>query len=186
MILDVPYQPQREMEKEGESKWCGLASLWMVLSYYLKGQAPAPQELVEKYGDGFEKNGFRHQDLLKIARDYGLQGFRKSWWAEPGVQPLLQKFRDEGESEEEIGEWLKTNLEEGVFTIRKMIEEGKPVMVSMNPEFIGTQTSHLVVVVGFDGNQLIIHDPAVKGPNYKISEADFSKYWLRQGIILYI
>ena len=184
MILDVPYQSQEPPETTEERRWCGIASLWMVIAYYLKDQAPKVEELLDKYGTDFEQGGFQHKDLLKIARDFGLSGFRKSWWAEPGVNPLLQTFREEGESEKEIQEWLETNTKEGLFTIKKYLDEGQPIIVSLSPEFHDGQSTHLVVIVGYDDQDLILHDPYKKGSNFKISEEEFKKYCIRQAIII--
>lgn len=185
MILDIPYQSQLPLETEGKVRWCGLVSLWMVLSYYLKEEAPNPQQIIEKYGTEFDINGHQHKDLLKIARDFGLKGFRKSWWAEPGVQPILEKFRAEGESQEEINEWLKTNVDEGLFTIKNFIEKGNPVIVSMDKQFSSTNDTHLVVAIGSEKDSLAIHDPYQNGANYKISEEYFREHWLKQGLFIF-
>ena len=184
MILNVPYQSQEPLEDGDVKKWCGIASLWMVLAFYLKDKAPSPEELLEKYGSAFEHTGFQHKELIKIAREYGLRGFRKSWWVEPGVLPLLEKFRSEGESEEDINDWLDINLDESLHTLQKLIEKDIPVIISVNPEFSPGNSTHLVVLIGWENNQLIIHDPYKKGANYKISVKDFKKYWLKQAIII--
>lgn len=185
MILDVPYKSQEPLETTDERRWCGIASLAMVLAYYLQDQAPQAKELLEKYGAEFETGGFQHKDLLKIAREHTLQGFRKSWWAEPGVQPLLEKFRAEGETEKEIKEWTDTNTEEGIFTIKKLVAQGVPMIVSVSKDFSPSNSTHLVVITGFDNDHLVIHDPYKKGANFKITENEFKKLWLKQAIIIY-
>ncbi|MBI4037387.1 C39 family peptidase [Candidatus Daviesbacteria bacterium] len=186
MILNVSYQAQLPYEDDPEvnKDWCGILCLWMVMSYYLKDQAPSVEQLLSKYGQQLKDNGFRHQDFLKIARDYNLRGFRKSWWAQPGVQPILEKFQQEGEGEQDIEDWLQTNLEEGIFTIENMINQNIPVIVSVNKEFSPSNTSHLILVVGCDDNNFIVHDPLHKGPNYKVSKEELKKYWIRQAIII--
>jgi len=157
----------------------------MIMAYYLRDQAPSMEELIKKYGIWLDKNNYQHKDYLKIVRDFGLSGFRKSWWVNPGAQPLINKFHAEGESEEEIAEWEQTNLEEGLFTIKKYIEKGIPVVASVNPEFSPSLSSHMIVVTGIEEDKLIIHDPLHKGANYQITEEEFKKYWLRQAIIIY-
>lgn len=184
MILKVPYQSQIPFENEGFRKWCGIASAWMVIAYFLKDHAPKAEELLEKFGEDFESGGFVHKDLLKIAREYGLQGFRKSWWAEPGVQSQIDKFRSEGESEEEISKWIETNISESVYTLEQFINQGIPLIISVSPEFSPSKSSHLVVLVGDENDQFIIHDPYKKGANFKLSKKEFRKYWLKQAIII--
>lgn len=188
MTLDVPYKSQLPYETggEGERQWCGIVSLWMILNYYLKGKAPKVEDLLRKYGAEVTRLGFQHKDFLKIARDFRLRGFRKSWWAEPGVQPLIEKFFAEGESEEDVKDWAETNTEEGLFTIKKMIDKGTPVIVSVTKEFSPSHSSHLIVVVGYEDSTLIVHDPLHKGPNYKVSEEEFKNFWTRQAIIIKI
>ncbi len=186
MILDIPYKSQLPYEtgREGERKWCGIVSLWMVLSYYLKDKAPSVENLLEKYGEEISESGFQHKDFLKIARDFGLSGFRKSWWAEPGVFPVLEKFSAEGESDEEIKEWEETNFDEGIHTIRRYLNRKAPVIVSVNKDFSPSLSTHLVVITGYDPENLIIHDPLHKGPACKIKIEDFKNYWIRQAIII--
>ena len=186
MILDVPYKSQLpyETSEEGERQWCGIVSLWMVLSYHLKEAAPGVEDLLQKYGDSVVAKGFQHKDFLQIVRDFGLRGFRKSWWAEPVAFPLMDKFLQEGESEEDIKDWAETNLEESLFTLKRMIDQGIPVIVSVNKEFSPSHSSHLIVVIGYENNTLIANDPLHKGPNYKISEGEFKNFWIRQAIII--
>jgi uncharacterized protein YvpB len=191
MILDVPYQSQKpyERDEEGEKKWCGIVSLWMVMAYYLKDAAPTTEELLEKYGQEFEFGGFEHKSLLKIAREYSLSGYRKSWWAAPGVSALIDKFKLEGESEAEVSDWLETNVDESLFMLEKLINQQIPVIISVTKDFspeedINKRINHLVVLVGVEDRDLIIHDPFLKGQNYKISKEEFKKYFLRQAIII--
>lgn len=191
MILDVPYQSQEPLEKNDEKDWCALASLWMVMTFHLKSRAPSLEELHQKYGptlettETFQDIGITHKDLLKIARDFRLLGFRKSWWAEPGVQTLIEKFRGEGEGDKEINSWTVTNISESFYSLEELINHNTPVIISVSSEFSPSKTSHVVVLVGIEENQLIIHDPYKKGANFKISKEEFKKYWLRQAIIIY-
>lgn len=184
MILDVPYKSQEPLENGEIRKWCGMACLWIVLAYFLKGHEPKIEQLIEKYGSSFAENGFQHQDLLKIARVYGLSGYRKSWWAEPGVFALIEKFKLEGESDKEIKDWMETNINESLYTLESLVECQMPVVISVSPDFSPSQSTHLVVLVGVEGDSFIIHDPYKKGANYKISKGEFKKYWLRQAIII--
>jgi len=184
MILDVPYQSQLPLETTEEKKWCGIASLQMILSFYLKEDAPSAQELLDKYGVEFESNGSQHKDLLKIARDYNLRGFRKSWWVKPGDQNIITKFKEEGESEDDIRSWMETNTQESFFTVRYLLDQGLPVIASVSSEFSPSNSTHLVVIIGYKDNEFIIHDPNKKGESFKIPQKELEKYWLRQIIVV--
>lgn len=184
MVLDVPYQSQEPLENGDIKKWCGIASLWMVMAYHLKDKTPKVEELLEKYGFSFEHSGFEHKDLIKIAREYGLRGFRKSWWAKPGIETLLEKFRLEGEGEEDLTDWLDININESLFTLKQLVDKQIPAILSVSPGFSPSSFTHLVVLIGWEDNNLIIHDPYKKGANFKISEEEFKKYWTRQAIFI--
>lgn len=184
MILEVPYKSQVEIESTEEKKWCGLACLFMVMRYYLKESAPSLKELHQEYGEAFENNGYQHKDLLNIAKKHNLRGFRKSWWASPGDQQLIERFKEEGEGDADIKDWAETNLEEGLFTIEECIKNEIPVIVSVSKEFSPSTSTHLVVIIGVEEDDFILHDSYKKGENYKISKDEFKKYWLRQAIIV--
>lgn len=190
MILDVPYIPQESIEKGERKDWCALACLSMVLSYYLKENAPTLEEIHQKYAptleakENFANIGIEHKDLLKIARDHGLRGFRKSWHVLPGAQPIIDRFKQDGESEADITDWEQTNIEESLFTLESMVNKGVPVVLSVTSEFSPSKSTHLVVLVGTENDQFIIHDPYQKGANYRISKEEFKKYWLKQVVIV--
>lgn len=190
MILDVPYKSQEDIENGSRKDWCALACLSMVLAYYLKDAAPSLEDLQKKYGptlsakEYFNTIGIEHKDLLRIAREYNLRGFRKSWWVLPGSQVVIDKFKEEGESEVDVADWNLSNLEEGSFTLEQAINHSIPVIVSVSPEFSPSHSTHLVVLVGIEDNNFIIHDPYKKGANFKISKEEFKKYFLKQAIFI--
>jgi hypothetical protein len=192
MILDVAYQSQIPFEEDPTNrKWCGLVCLWMVLKFYLKDQCPTLEDLIQIHGKPIEeqvdKYGFFHKDLLKIARFYGLGGFRKSWWPTKTGQDtkiLMDKFLEEGESTEDTEAWLKTNIDESVFTISEYVKRGVPVIASVTPEFSPSTDNHLVLIIGEEEDSLYIHDPLHKGEKFKMAKDEFKSYSIRQAIII--
>lgn len=184
MILQVPYLSQQKIETGDQHQWCGIACLGMVLGFYLRENAPSLETLVQNFGTKLQNSGFAHKDIINFARVYGFRGWRKSWWAEPGNQYMLSKFRLEGETDEDLADWSESNINEGMYTIERSLQQKQPVIVSVNPEFSPSKSTHLVVVVGYENGYLTIHDPYLKGANFNIGEAGFRKYWLRQAIFL--
>lgn len=190
MILDVPYKSQEDIEEGQRRDWCALACLWMMMCYYLKDKAPSLEDLHQKYGPAlkekeyFDTLGIEHKDLLRIAREYNLRGFRKSWWVLPGAQPLIDKFKEDGETEKDIEDWAKTNLEESLFTLESLVHKRNPVILSVSKDFSPSQATHLVVLVGVEDDNFLIHDPYKKGANFKISKEEFKKYFLKQAIVI--
>lgn len=185
MILDVPYQSQEPLETTVDKKWCGLACLWMVISYYINDAAPSAEDLVSQYGEEFEKNGFQHKDLLKIARNFEIWGFRKSWLPPVEAERLIEKFQTEGEREADTDIWEALVIEESFFSIGRLLSQKIPVIASVSSEFSNSNSTHLVVIIGEEGENLIIHDPYTRGEDFKISKKEFRKHWLRQAVILY-
>lgn len=185
MILDIPYQSQFPVEEANkDARWCGLTCISMILSFYFREKAPSLETLVQNFGSKLETGGFTHRDLINFTRVYGMRGFRKSWWASPGDQAMIEKFKADGETEEDINDWSETNVDEGLHTIERMINQKHPVMVSVSGEFSPSKATHLVLITGYENGYLTIHDPYKKGPNYKIGVEGFKKYWLKQAIFL--
>lgn len=190
MILDVPYIPQESIEKGERKDWCALACLAMVLGYHLGDKAPTLEEIHQKYAPELESKenfisvGIKHKDILRIAREYNLRGFRKSWHVLPGAQPILDRFKEEGESVKDITSWEQTNIEESSYTLESMVNKQIPVILSVSKEFSTSSNTHLVVLVGVEGDDFLIHDPYQKGANYRISKEEFKKYWLKQAVFI--
>lgn len=96
----------------------------------------------------------------------------------------MERFVVEGESEEDVKDWAETNVDEGVFILKRAADQNIPVITSVSPEFSPSGSTHLVVIVGYEGSNLVIHDPLNRGENFKISEEEFKKYWLRQAVVI--
>ncbi len=186
MKLDVPYISQLPLEdpNTSEKKWCGLACLAMVMKFYLKDAAPEAGDIVDKYSEDYEKNGYMHTDLLTISRENGLRGFRKHWWTTQIEASAVAKFKEEGETEEDIQDWLDMNFNESLYSIKSSLNQGQPVIISVSKEFCPSESSHLVVVIGYDQDQMLVHDPYTKGEAYSLATEDFKRYFLRQAIFI--
>ena len=134
--LDVPF----ESAPQGD---CGLGCVKMILKYK-RVKSLSIQELSKKYKDEFyiEEIGWKHDGLIKILNDYELGAYRKS------DQSFIQ--------------------------ITDSINNNRPVIVSLRVPSMNTisekgiyinrgndqeQVGHLCVVVGYDDDNVVIHDP---------------------------
>ncbi len=133
-----------------EKEGCGSASLAMVLQYWSqKGTAlPAERTDAEKI----------HRELY--SKD--AHGIRAS--------AMEQFLRESGFSAYIFrGEWSD---------LRTHIEEGRPLIASIQPG--GKSSLHYVVVVGVDREReaILLNDPE-RGKLFRVERSEFEKEWLR-------
>jgi len=149
IILDVPYYSQfsDEIEKEWQNQACGVVALKMVLDFYNQTVLNI-QSLIQEgvQADGFVKDvGWVHSALIKIARQYGLLGWRKNFFLSPHD---LTNLKEENYSQQEIDLQNKDLTEEGIVTLAKSIAGGNPVIVSVTRNFDAKKQGHLIVLTG--------------------------------------
>jgi hypothetical protein len=60
--------------------------------------------------------------------------------------------------------------------LKAQIDEGMPTMIRIRPRFNLPGETHTIVVVGYKGDDLLIHDPAV-GAYQRYSEKQLLKEW---------
>lgn len=129
VILSVPYEPQ------WDTKWCGLATLSMILRYY--GYYVHSWDLAYKlpYGWGLPKNrGVSPLQLVKYIQD--------------NYENLIVKVGKYGNSTDYIFKDILSN-----------ITNQYPVIINiLNPKNI--LQKHSVVVCGINSTGIFIHDPS--------------------------
>ena len=76
------------------------------------------------------------------------------------LEPLMERYVH--------CEYRSLSLEE----LKREIDEGDPVMIRTLPD----SYLHTVVVVGYDGEYVIVHDPA-RGPYVKVAVPDLLREW---------
>jgi hypothetical protein len=139
LVLDVPIRSQLDgSEYQGAN--CGPASLAMVLEAF---DVEARTPLLRNYANLLQgtygrDDGIALDHLAAIAREAGLRplGLRDAW---------------------------------SVDAVRAQVRQGHPVIALAKmrqlPDHVGSrsETDHYVVVVGLDGDDLLINDPALPG-----------------------
>jgi len=70
---------------------------------------------------------------------------------------------------------------ESIQSIEDLIKSDTPVVVSIDSSVIGgeEEVNHVMIVVGIDGNDVIINDPEA-GENVNVNKEDFLAAWMRR------
>jgi hypothetical protein len=188
MILDVPFYSQiKDTQKE---EWkelsCGIVALKMVLDFY----GPTNLSIDELYQKGLdiggylENVGWYHHSLALLAKQLGFQAITRLWGL---PEEYAQKLKNRGFNESELQILEDQQLDEGILTLKKELENGRPVILSVSKGFGREGRGHLVVLIGSDDQGFILHDPFEvirPGKEFKITFNEFKQAWTRRAIII--
>ncbi|MFH0846053.1 MAG: C39 family peptidase [Patescibacteria group bacterium] len=170
MKLAVPYYSQHDesLDEHWQKRMCGLVCLKMVLDFY-KVQTPDLKKFLElalQKEAYHNPNGWIHDKLLEIAKDFG----RKNSYRKEKIEDIHE--------------------------LVNFLMENKPVIVSIRAkkfkeEFDGK--FHQVVLVGLERDEqgkilgFYYHDPDYlnqEGKNLFVSLEDFEQYWRKMAIFI--
>ncbi|HMO78925.1 MAG TPA: C39 family peptidase [Candidatus Paceibacterota bacterium] len=204
VLLQVPFVSQNSSDilDDWKNRSCGIACIKMVLDYCHKNNlliSPFTKntftvsELIEEgiAINSFEqKTGWSHFGLVRILRNHGVISYSQEFRS---IHVIVDKIDgitfSEGKNYPEIQ----------IFGIKKIItsiSSGKPVIVSVGPNFSNNKDNHLIVLTGFENTNpdnlldgfLYFHDPdsrdSVEKINFKISISDFLKKWRKMAIFV--
>lgn len=143
-----------------KQKGCGVTDVAMIVEFYKPNTTSVQKVLEEGLKSGaYQKNvGWKHDGLAALAVKHGLVGKTLD----------LSSLNKESAFEE-----FKTIVEEG------------PVIASIHRGF-NPQSSygHLVVVTGFDDDEVFYNDPGKREGIRKVSISDFMKGWKKRLIVI--
>jgi len=192
-IIEVPHLVQfYDIEDDKwQSRSCGIVSLAMVLAYW--GVKINLKELIETglRVDGYSKQagGWYDSGLCRIARSFGLMSFRKSW-----VPAKRDKefFTSEGCTEEDLAGYEEVTLSEGIFSLKKAIDHGIPLIISIHKNWGQKNSGHLAVLNGYfesDGQieGFYVNDPigaTYKHKNQLIKIDKFMNGWKKRAVYI--
>jgi hypothetical protein len=181
MKLNVPYYSQKIDVKDSEwkNRACGIVCLKMVLDF-TKPESKETLDIAELIKIGVEMgaygpSGWIHQGLVDIAAKSNLSIYRK-------------EFKSDNFGEEQ------DMIDDGVKKIIKSLMVGDPVLVSAVKKFKYKDKFHMVVLVGFEGDEnnfkgFYYHDPDAgtveEGEGLFISIEIFQKYWRKMAIFIH-
>jgi len=175
MKLDVPYYSQKVdvTDSEWKNRACGIVCLKMVLDFYDR-RTPSLDE------------------LIKLGVASGAHG--KSGWIHKGLIDIASRFSFVIESREFKSDNKTEALsKDGIKQIVKSLKEGAPVFASVVKQFKYSDKFHMVVLVGFEGDEenpegFYYHDPDADttevGKNLFVSMETFKKHWRKMAIFV--
>lgn len=170
---------------------CGLASLEMILEYFLSHGIPAEEifRRAESYHAINDHNDWWHPGQVRVLTSYGLLAWRRNWTA-PSQDPQyfaehegysdlqMHLVRSQIDAEKNIRE----NSEKLLLALHTSLQGQSPVLLSVRSGFSKNSENHQVVIAGWLAatRQFLVHDPVhTTGPDL-VDEAkllEYANYW---------
>ncbi|MDD2935033.1 MAG: C39 family peptidase [Candidatus Pacebacteria bacterium] len=184
--LDIPYYSQYTDVKDEywKPRACGVLCLKSVLDFLettknersLESGSLSADEFIKLAVDksAYGKNGWIHQGLVDVAKDFGVVLKRK-------------EFRSENKKEQ------KRLLIEGIKEIKNSLKNDKLVLVSVVKRFSEADKFHMIVLTGFKTSFGVLkgfyyndtdYQNAGEGKDIFVDIGTFKKYWRRLAIFV--
>lgn len=158
VLLDVPFLPQVPPGTWSATRNCGVASAVMIAAYFY-GTTPTPEDIKEA------------NDWLHARFGLPVNGYNGEYTNVFHIRAYLESRGIPSR----IG---MGNLE----VLRKLLEEGKPVLVAVFADMNPSSAKHAMVAVGMDTASLYVHDPGKPNGAYNSYPiGQFLVAWERQG-----
>ena len=186
--LDVPYYSQHQdvTEPSWQNRCCGIACTKMVINYFKPDNKELIDDLIEEgvlVGGYSTDVGWNHNGIVRLLRNRGLSSYQEEFKSVL-VDSTQRRF-------------LKSTHENpmilnGINKIQKSLQDKKPVIVSVEPDFDENKSSHLIVLTGFveDGTGLdgfFYNDPDSKEGIKKdkfVELPKFRNFWRKMAIFV--
>ncbi len=170
---------------------CGLASLEMIIEYYLHEDKPALEifRRADSYHAINQHNDWWHPGQVKVLSSYGLVAWRRNWTAptqDPSyfaqyegyntaqMQAVTQQIHSEAA--------MRSMSDKLLQALRRSLLHSCPVLLSVKSGFSNNSENHQVVVSGWReaSFEYYVHDPVKRtGPDI-VDEArllEYANYW---------
>lgn len=188
-FLDVPYysQYQNVLEEKWRSRACGVACAKMVVKYFQPSNDESIDALIDegvRIGGYKNEEGWDHESIVRLLRNRGLFAYREEFKSQ-----VLRAGETKGMPSIYDAKMAKA----GIKKIYKMLKVGRPVIVSVDAGFGENNSSHLVVLVGFDLDDsgevsgFVFNDPDAKTgikKNIFVDIGKFERYWRRMCVFV--
>lgn len=177
MKLPVPFfsQLDKNVPEELKRSVCSIACIKMILdSDGIENDFNDLYKEAEFIG-GRQKAGWNHETLVRILRNYGIPAYAQEFLAHSiNLDVLAVASAPHSKAFEAAG----------LAKIKKVLDSGKPVIVSVHAGFSQdsekkkslNMTSHVVLIVGYDGESFYINDPILDGASV-VSSDHLLRYW---------
>jgi hypothetical protein len=186
--VDVPFSSQFELaDLSWARRGCAIACTTMVLNYF--GRQVRVSEVLEAAlaRGGFDPvRGWLHSRLVEVLQAHGLAAYRRNWRLLDGRECAYLAGREPGPpARTELGLVRAQMLAEGMWSIGTLLGAQVPVIVSTyRPTGDRSSVGHQLVLVAWEGPDLVYHDPALEAGAYLRMPSDaFRANWKGTAIV---
>lgn len=179
MQLAIPFfsQLDEQVPEELRRSVCAIACVKMILDYK-NGEVAFSTILKEAEWIGEkDKAGWTHEVLVRVLRNHNVLAYRQEF-----IAHTIDLDSDSAQGADHLEEFIQRGIEK----IKKSIEKGNPVMVSVTGGFSKNNGDHLVLITGYQDDSLIIQDPILHSDeNPKTVTLEyFLKFWKKLAIFV--
>lgn len=184
MQLDIPFfsQLDTEVPQELQRSVCAIACIKMIFD-----SKSIPHTFLDIYTEGEiiggrEPGGWNHEVLVRILRNHGILAYRQEF-----IANTIDLHTLHAEPAPHSQEFVTRGIEK----IKKQINEGNPVIVSVFAGFSQDALSrkslnmvnHMILITGFEDEYLFVHDP-IFDMTTKVTLQHFLNYWRHLAIFI--
>lgn len=170
--LNIPFFSQLDdsVPKEHQRHVCALACIKMVLD---SREEHLNFEDIYKEANivgNQVQAGWTHETIIRILRNHKVIAYR---------QEFLGHTIDIKEGTASIAKHTEQFVDFGIEKIKKSIELGNPIFVSVKANFSDNKEDHVVLIIGYSNDKFIILDPIMlthQNPREILIE-EFKKFW---------
>jgi hypothetical protein len=177
--LNIPFFSQLDssVPVEHQRHVCALACIKMIFDLHNKGISfeTLYQEAII-VGDKVQA-GWTHETIIRILRNHGILAYR---------QEFLGHTINFETNKGEVANHTKEFVEKGIEKIKKSIDTGYPVFVSVKANFSDNKEDHMILIVGYTQDSFVIHDPILLNDKNPVncSIETFKTFWKNFAIFI--
>ncbi len=170
--LNIPFFSQLDssVPQEHQRHVCALACIKMIFDWYAKGIDFEKIYQEAQIVGNQERAGWTHETIIRILRNHEVLAYRQEFLAH-----TINFETKKGE----VAEHTVQFVEKGIEKIKKNIDEGKPVFVSVKANFSENKEDHMILIIGYTQTDFIIHDPILNSEKTPLvfSIETFKTFW---------
>lgn len=179
MQLDIPFFSQLDasVPEEHQRSVCALACTKMILDSKGAGRTFEELHREAQIVGNKESAGWTHETIIRLLRNHGVRAYR---------QEFLGHTIDLQTGVGEVAMHTDMFVEEGILKIKKNIQNGFPVIISVTAGFSENKEDHMVLVVGESEDDFLVYDPILlndQNPK-KVSKEYIKKFWKKFAIFV--
>lgn len=180
--LNIPFYAQREIVEESEKNGaCGVVCVKMILDFVHGTTYDVDDLIKETYiVGGKEPAGWNHEALVRVLRNHGTSSYKQEFISHTVSDLSLTTGILNTEQTEKFREI-------GIQKIKKSIDNGYPVMVSVKAGFGANESSHIVLIIGYDEENFYMNDsqrPSSEKHPLVCSINRFKEFW--KGLVVFV